>query len=621
VKHKLLIVFIFFTAFLQACSVQNEEAGITAVDGQMDLTIWNIEESMIRLDGEWEFYWNQLIHPTEFHNGSAINHTGVIELPSRWHTYTLQGKPLPKKGYATFRLHVSMPEINGVLGLRVPEMRSNYNLWIDDKLIAKNGQVGTNKLTSVPQKYPQIVYFSPKSNTFDVTLQISNYHYKTGGMTEPIQLGTSEMLHKKNLGKTILQSIMLGILILSGVYHIGLGFFRKTESYFFFFGVFCLIVAFRYLMIGDVYFTKMFPNFNWELAMKLDYISLYCHVPLLALVLYRLYPKYSSQWFTKLCIFISVVYVLMTIITKASFYTSVLVYFQLFMIICLLYTTMILLKSLKNKQVESYFLLTGIILFMVFVLFDIVVYWLNYPEVNLYPVGIAVFILCFSLLVSNRFSTSLDLTKQLAEDLSILNQELEAKVEQRTEQIQQSNKKLEELNDQLKKMALMDGLTNIPNRRYFEEYFEEKLAECMEKSMPISVLLLDIDYFKLYNDFYGHQQGDTCLKEVAQTLNKLEDGLAARYGGEEFVCVLPNANETSAELIALELNQEIQQLKIPHEKSLVSPYVSVSIGVTTIIPSETTHKKVILEEADSALYQAKSSGRNKVINYRRKMTD
>ncbi|WP_416150276.1 diguanylate cyclase domain-containing protein [Salipaludibacillus sp. HK11] len=629
-KHYLLLLCLFITIILQACSIPNEnvDTSFIAIDGELDLSEWDNEKSLINLNGQWDLYWNQLLDPTDFKSESKIKQTDVIDIPSVWHTQSLDGEPLPKEGFATYRLEVSMNEINEVMGLKIPYMQSNFNLWIDDKLLATNGQVGTNGATSVPEKKPQVVYFSPKNKTFFVTLQISNYDYDTGGLLEPIILGKSENIHHSYFYETILQSILLGVLIFSGIYHISLGFFRRIESYFFYFGAYCLVAAFRYSMIGNVYFTKIFSNIDWDLAMKLEFISLYSHIPLLGMVLYLMYRKHrsnwftlSSKWFTLSSIIVTIFFGLLTIFTTAQTYLSFIVYFHFYMIIAVFYVLTVAINSLKEKQEGSYYLITGLAFLMTTVLLDIFTSLnnSNTPESNFYPIGIIVFIICFSLVLSKRLSSSLNLSVELTEDLSQLNSELETKVEQRTQQIQQSNKKLAELNEQLEKMALIDGLTNIPNRRQFDKHYKQQYEICAQEKTPLSILFIDIDYFKNYNDYYGHQQGDECLKLVAQSLkeervNKSTEGLVARYGGEEFVYVIPQLSKEEAEQFAEILNQKIEKLEIVHEKSLVSNYVTVSIGLITVIPNTTEDMNSILKKADHALYQAKIVGRNQVCS-------
>ena len=130
------------------------------------------------------------------------------------------------------------------------------------------------------------------------------------------------------------------------------------------------------------------------------------------------------------------------------------------------------------------------------------------------------------------------------------------------------------------------------------------------------MILCDIDYFKLYNDTYGHLSGDDCLKQVAQAISqaaKRPADLVARYGGEEFVVVLPNTESEGVMHVAQTIQKEIHQLQIPHEHSSVSPYVTVSIGMSFTIPNNATAPEVLLDTADQALYEAKAQGRNMLI--------
>ncbi|WP_058308581.1 sensor domain-containing diguanylate cyclase [Gracilibacillus massiliensis] len=613
------IILLFLGLILQACNApdQNELKTYTANEGVIDLSDWHQEDNLIPLDGEWELYWKQLLEPNDFPSGSSISGGSVIDLPKIWDDHIVNGEALPNEGYATYRLKVSNATLSDVLGLQIPYMYSNYKLWVDDQLIAKNGQVGMDGSMSRPQKRPQVVYFSPKDNTFSITLQISNYHHIDGGILDPITLGSSQSINTSHVKDIAFQSILIGFLVLAGIYHLGLGFFRKVEPYFFYFGALCLVAAFRHLMVGDVFFTKIFPNVDWNFAVKLDYISLYSHVPLLAMVLYRLYPKESYRWFTITTIIFAITFSLLTILTQPRTFLLFEVYFHFFMILCVCYTMVVVVRSLKSKHEERYYLIIGIVLLMVTILLDIAVKFLRLPDVDLYPIGLVFLMICLSLVISRRLSNSLDLSKKLAYDLAQLNSGLEAQVEDRTKQLQQSNKKLEELNNKLKNMALIDGLTKIPNRRHFDEYFQEQYEICSKENIPLSILFLDIDYFKHYNDFYGHQKGDECLQQVVQELDKqigaLPNGLVARYGGEEFVCLIPKLSQAEVERIANDINHGIENLKIDHETSPISNYVTISIGQFTTNPNPYVDIDTFLKKADEALYQAKAAGRNQIV--------
>ncbi|WP_170133002.1 sensor domain-containing diguanylate cyclase [Saliterribacillus persicus] len=616
-----LITLLFFIFILQACDLpaQISSQDKVAMNGELDLSEWKHEDKLIQLNGEWKFYWKQLLNPEDFSEGSSNSEARIIDLLGIWNDPSIKDKPLSNDGYATYRLKVSNTTLNEVLSLKIPYMYSSYKLWVDGQLMATNGQVGIDKSTSIPDKKPQVIHFSPNTDTFIITLQISNFHHIDGGILDPIIFGTSKNIYASHEKDIFFQSILIGFLLLAGIYHIGLGVFRKVEPYFFYFGALCLVAAFRNLMVDNVFFTKIFPNIPWEIVNKLDYISLYSHVPLLAMVLYPLYPKESSKWFTIVTIVVTGIFNLLTLFTGSKIFLSIEVFFHIFMIICVCYVFIVLIRSLKSKHEERYYLLIGIVLLMVSILLDLAVEFLLLPDVNLYPIGLVFLMICLSLVISRRLSHSLDLSKNLATDLAQLNSELEEKVEARTNQLLHTNKKLAELNDKLKNMALIDGLTNIPNRRQFDEYFKEQYEACAKNNIPLSILFLDIDYFKFFNDLYGHQRGDECLKQVAQELDKqlhaLPNGLAARYGGEEFVCLIPKLRQAEVGRIANNINRKIEQLKIAHENSPLSEYVTLSIGVFTATPSAQIDKDTMLKYADDALYQAKDKGRNQVVQH------
>ncbi len=166
----------------------------------------------------------------------------------------------------------------------------------------------------------------------------------------------------------------------------------------------------------------------------------------------------------------------------------------------------------------------------------------------------------------------------------------------------------------LKTLSYQDGLTGIANRRYFDDTLIREHRRCRRAGLPLSTLMIDIDFFKRYNDIYGHLTGDDCLKLVARTmlaqLNRSGD-LLARYGGEEFVCILPDTDLAGAAKIAENLRRAVLDQQIPHEAG-IGGLVTISIGAVACMPSEGIDTRKLLLLADSSLYRAKVSGRNRV---------
>lgn len=170
--------------------------------------------------------------------------------------------------------------------------------------------------------------------------------------------------------------------------------------------------------------------------------------------------------------------------------------------------------------------------------------------------------------------------------------------------------------DKLKESSMIDGLTQIANRRRFDEALTAELDRKKRHNEALSVLMLDIDFFKKYNDTYGHLQGDECLKMVAQTIKnelKRPADLAARWGGEEFACILPETSLMDAIRIGENIRQAVIEKALPHEASVVSQVVTVSVGAASAERMEELNFDEILRKADDALYRAKQSGRNQTF--------
>jgi two-component system chemotaxis family response regulator WspR len=180
----------------------------------------------------------------------------------------------------------------------------------------------------------------------------------------------------------------------------------------------------------------------------------------------------------------------------------------------------------------------------------------------------------------------------------------------------ESQKKLHEANKALETLSSLDGLTGIANRRQFDKKIQQEWQRSIRNTTTISLLMIDIDFFKNYNDTYGHQGGDFCLKEIANLIKESEKrstDLAARYGGEEFALVLPETSHQGALDIANNLLVKVQEKNIAHINSDVADCVTISIGVATFIPGRGTNHNLLIEAADNALYTAKDNGRNQVV--------
>jgi len=179
---------------------------------------------------------------------------------------------------------------------------------------------------------------------------------------------------------------------------------------------------------------------------------------------------------------------------------------------------------------------------------------------------------------------------------------------------------LQKLNRELEFSSLHDGLTDIANRRMFDTRLHMEWGRCLREQLPVALIMVDIDYFKQYNDTYGHLAGDECLKRVAKGLSEVAKrnvDLCARYGGEEFALLLPNTNLMQAVMLAEQCLKNIYGLNIQHKNSTICDVVTISAGVASIVPDQETQASFLIQAADEALYRAKDQGRNRLITNHR----
>lgn len=225
--------------------------------------------------------------------------------------------------------------------------------------------------------------------------------------------------------------------------------------------------------------------------------------------------------------------------------------------------------------------------------------------------------------LTSSFNLMCSEIQQIRQTSTPLSQSLEPHVAERMQTLEQEIQKrsaieavLHQANQDLEQLAFIDGLTELLNRRHFDDRLNQEWQRLQTTGQPLSVILCDIDYFKQYNDTYGHLAGDDCLRKVSRTLQQIGKHPAevvARYGGEEFTLLLPETTPTRALQIAYDIQAAIKSLQISHRGSPIYPYVTVSLGVASLIPKTIDVPQQLIASADHALYQAKSKGRDCIV--------
>ena len=347
-----------------------------------------------------------------------------------------------------------------------------------------------------------------------------------------------------------------------------------------------------------------------------------------------IYPQYFHARIIKIGQIIGAIFGFLVVLTPARIFTPFNPIYQMWTVFTIIYIIVALIQIWIRKEDGSWFITIGALVLLMSGANDIIFLniWMNdngpaflkalIRTGSLSSVGQLVFAFANSLLLSKRFSDSLAREEILTAELTEINSNLDELVSQRTKDLEKSKEKieqqkleLEKINKNLNQLSFKDCLTGIWNRRKYDETIEIEWRRCLRYKRPIALILLDIDYFKQFNDLYGHMAGDECLIKMGDTLKKSlsrSSDMAARYGGEEFIVLLPDSGKEEAIKIATMLRINIESIKIPHEKSSVSNYVTVSIGVTSTIPNNKSSYDDLFKVVDRALYQAKDAGRNQI---------
>lgn len=577
-------------------------------EGTVSLKDWNDEkDGTVSLEGEWNFYWE-----TDGPDKLPARAKSIIKVPAGWDA---KGQ-YPSTGYGLYHIQLKGLEFGKNYGLKIPIMSNSYRLWMDDKLIITNGTPGKTKETTIPYYKPQEVFFDAHSDTVNIYMTISNFHYRTGGMWNSINFGTAEQITGQTKRNLAFEAIIIGSLILSGLYHIVLFLYRKKEKILLMFGATCLVIAVRTVVIGEQVITILFQKIPWELIVKIEYLTFYTVVPLFLWFMYKLYKQEVSKLYCKILTMISLLFSLLVIFTPATIFTKSLFLFQALTIVTIVYIIFALVIAAVRKREGATVVLSCAFIYALTVINDILYINGKIDSINLSSLGQFIFIFSQCYIIAKSLSNAFQKVEDYSNQLAELNLTLEEKIYDRTKSLEDSKLELQRVNEVLKELSYLDQLTNLPNRRYFDDLYEHEWENALTNQTLISILYLDIDHFKFYNDAYGHEQGDTTLKQVAaclqQTIQKY-GGTVARIGGEEFIAILTYKNADQTNLIAEECRVDVKSLQIPHEKSSTSPFVTISIGVATTVPVPGFSKRKLIRTADEALYFAKEDGRNQVV--------
>jgi signal transduction histidine kinase len=434
----LLLVVLWLSAFgAYAGPVQN---------GMLDLRNHNWQKNgIVNLNGEWEFYWNKFYSPGYFNDTTATREKKFATVPDFWNNY-ITSTPFTHEGfgYATYRIRILCPPAASPLALRILTVQGAYNLFINGEKVLTVGKPDTTESRASTLLKPVIIEARPVNNVLDIVMQVSNYDDRSGGLWDVVKIGTKEQINTVVTRRNAFYFILTGIFFLAFIYNlISFLYFRKRWILLFF-SLLCLVISSRILVTGDIPLNYIY-KLNWETIRRIEYTGFYLSVPLMCLFSYFLFPKDFSRKVLYIAIPISLIFILTGLFGSYYAYTYIVRYYQVFMIIAALYGLYVYAIAFMKKRQGSVLCLTGFIIFIATIINDVLYADLIIDTFPLFYVGLLLFVLHLSIILSKQFS-------QTFSDLEIANQRLadaNTSLELMNNQVQEKNEELNKINHEL----------------------------------------------------------------------------------------------------------------------------------------------------------------------------
>lgn len=396
---------------LTSCVFANSDAEVPiAKDGVIDLRGQNLKEQ-ISLDGEWLFYWNQLLNPNEIKPTNGR----LVDFPYLW-TDKVDGKSLPAFGYATYSLTILLPKKDEYLRIAMPEAYSAYKLYINGREAQSNGKVDSLASNSIPYWENNIVEVPRGADTLNILLQVSNFTHSKAGIKKSIYIGDKENIVRSRKQSEAIDLLLTGCLIMGGLFFLGLYLMGNRDKTILLFALFSLLYSYRIAGIDNYVLHTVAPNLNWQLTIRLEYLSLFLGIGLFTLYTRYLYPQEVNKIIIWAIGSLSFGFTLASIILPAYYFTQLTNPFLIVMTFCLIYVPYVYTVAYLRKRPGSiYTLLSSFALMPVFAI-SLLHYWSFIPQLQLLTFFFYIsFFFLQSLFLSHRVSFELKKTRIEAE--------------------------------------------------------------------------------------------------------------------------------------------------------------------------------------------------------------
>lgn len=388
-----------------------------AEQGELDLTQWNFQEDgIIPLVGQWEFYYNKLLSPEDFKKGESLKYTTLVNLPGSFIKNNTSNMILPNKGFGTYKLRVKTNSENVYYALKTDFIHSSHRLWVEDRLVTYTGKVGESKSDYHPQLLPKVGSFTNKNKEFDIILQTANYDANTPQI-DTILLGSEEQIIALKSKRLAFDLFIFGSSLIIGIYNLALYNKRKKDRSTLFFSIFCLILSIRTLFVGERFFISLFPNFPWQIHIKICYLTFLTYIYIFAIYLNEFFPGIISKNILKTYKILTITYCISILVSPIDFYEHLILPYEIISILVLVYILSKLSLQWLSNGYKSSLITLGSFAVLVTNINDILYEYSIIQTGSYAALGLFIFILVQSYVMADKFSKAFNEVEALSERL------------------------------------------------------------------------------------------------------------------------------------------------------------------------------------------------------------
>ena len=351
-----LLVLVMLFAF--TCNAHSN----TAQQGRLNLNNTNFElTGMATLDGEWKFYWKQFLTPEEINKERITNK--LISIPGLWNHNAVHGTNYDRFGYASLAINIKLPDNEKHYFLRLPSLPSAYVLWANGERVASNGVVGTNPIEEQAWTSPKVIPLFIDQAELQLVLHISNYHHKEGGVWRSLVLANSENFFTIRVMPIITDSLLFSFLFFTGLYYLALFIMRRSEWAALYFGLFCLAIASRSILISERILYELIPDLSWSILQMIEHQLFFVCVPIFLWFFYHIYPQQVGRKLPWSCTLACTIPIFLTLVFPLHVYAQALFPYQIFVSLIAFIISIHLIKLVIRKQKDAiYFSFSFLIL-------------------------------------------------------------------------------------------------------------------------------------------------------------------------------------------------------------------------------------------------------------------